>query len=255
MTEATQKRLAALRERMRNEGVDLLALGPGTHMQWLLGFFPHPDERPCLLLINEGGETFLMPSINVESSREHSDISMHGWDDADGPDAALTAALDAIGGSVAKSVVLDETMRADFALLLLDRLPGAAHQFTDATLGALRMRKDADEFARLKENALINDRAMQAAFAAARPGVSELEIAAAIRAHYKSERRRARIHDCRLWAEQCLSAPPHRSPKARARRCHRRRYRRPQGRLSERHDPDDRRRRGAAGLCGSARRR
>ena len=187
MPDAAKKRLADLRARMSEEGADLLALGPGTHMQWLLGFHPHADERPCLLLVNAGGETFLMPAINAEGSREHTDISMHTWDDADGADGALAAALADIDAVGAKSVVLDETMRADFALLLLDRLPGAAHQFTDATLGALRMRKDAGEYAKLKENALINDRAMRAAYAAAKPGVSELEIAAAIRAQYKSD--------------------------------------------------------------------
>ena len=182
MSDAANKRLADLRAEMSEHGADLLALGPGNHMHWLLGFHPHADERPCLLLVNAGGETFLMPAINVEESREHTDITMHAWDDADGADAALDAALDEIGAGGAKSAVLDETMRADFALLLLDRLPRAAHQFTDATLGALRMRKDDAEFAKLKENALINDRAMQAAFAAAKPGVSKLEIAAAIRA-------------------------------------------------------------------------
>ncbi len=187
MPDAAKHRLEALRARMQAAGVDLLALGPGTHMQWLLGFYPHPDERPCLLLVSASGEAFLMPSINAEGSREHTDIAFHPWADADGPDAALTAALADVGADAAKTVVLDETMRADFALLLLDRLQGAAHQFTDATLGALRMRKDEAEFALLKENALINDRAMQAGFAAARPGVSEREIAAAIRAHFKSE--------------------------------------------------------------------
>ena len=187
MTDATAKRLTALRDTMREENADLLALGPGTHMQWLLGFFPHPDERPCLLLVGQNGETFLMPSINAEGSREHTDISMHSWNDADGPGAALDAALAAIDAGAARNVVLDETMRADFALLLLDRLSGATHRFTDSTLGALRMRKDADEYAKLMENARINDRAMQAAFAAARPGVSEREIADAVRAVYKNE--------------------------------------------------------------------
>ena len=179
--------LNALRGKMNEAGADLLALGPGTHMHWLLGFHPHPDERPCLFLLTEAGEAFLMPALNAEGSREHTDIAFHTWADADGPDAALSAALADIGGANARSVVLDETMRADFALLLLDRLPGAAHQFTEATVGALRMRKDPVEFTLLKENALINDRAMQAGFAAARPGVSERQVADAIHDHFLSE--------------------------------------------------------------------
>ena len=161
----TSKRLAALREKMRKTGTDLVALGPGSHMQWLVGFFPHPDERPCLLLIGPEKEAFLMPALNAEGSREHTDIAFHSWSDEQGPDAALNEALAAVGASEAKLVALDETMRADFALLLLGALPDAKHTFLADTVGALRMRKDAAEFAALKANAGIADRAMQAAFA------------------------------------------------------------------------------------------
>ncbi|MET0575875.1 MAG: aminopeptidase P family protein [Mesorhizobium sp.] len=187
MAADTQKRLAALRTRMRETETGLVAIAPGSHMDWLLGFHPHPDERPCLLLIAAQKQTFLMPALNAEGTRESTDISFHSWNDADGPEAALAAALadiDAVG--VAK-VALDETMRADHALLLLGALPGVEHAFTADTIGALRMLKDAGEFARLKMNAAIADRAMQKAFASIRPGMSERELAAEIRAHFSSE--------------------------------------------------------------------
>jgi Xaa-Pro aminopeptidase len=172
---------------MKETGADLVAIGPGSHMQWLLGFHPHADERPCLLLVGTEKETFLMPGLNAEGSREETDIEFHTWADADGPFVALAAALAAIGATDAKNVVLDETMRADFALLLLDALPGARHSFTDATLGALRMRKDAAEFAKLKMNAGIADRAMLKAFDAIKPGISERELAAVIKDRFAEE--------------------------------------------------------------------
>lgn len=187
MTHPTADRLSRLRRAMAAEKADLVAIGPGSHMDWLVGFHPHPDERPCLLLVGPERETFLMPVLNAEGSREATDISFHTWADDEGPHQALAAALDAIGAKEAKSVVLDETMRADFALTLLDALPGAAHAFTDRTLGALRMRKDEREIALLKMNASIADRAMQKAFAAIRPGMSELELAAIIKEHFQSE--------------------------------------------------------------------
>ncbi|MEZ5812183.1 MAG: Xaa-Pro peptidase family protein [Rhizobiaceae bacterium] len=183
----TQKRLAALRVRMAETGTDLVALGPGPHIDWLLGFHPHPDERPCLLLVGPKEEAFLMPALNAEGSREMTDVAFHEWADADGPLDALNAALAATGSDRARSVALDETMRADFALLLLDNLPNARRSFSDDTIGALRMRKDDTEFALLKENALIDDRAMRAAFDALKPGATELEIAGAVRAHFGSE--------------------------------------------------------------------
>ena len=89
--------------------------------------------------------------------------------------------------SSAKHVVLDETMRSDFALPLLGMLPGASHEFTDATLGALRMPKTDEEYRALKENAVLNDRAFEAGFAAIRPGMSETELADVICDHQMSE--------------------------------------------------------------------
>ena len=183
----TKQRLAALRARMKDTGTSLVAIAPGSHMDWLLGFHPHPDERPCLLLVAPEKETFLMPVLNAEGSRESTDISFFTWADADGPQAALEAALDEIGARSVEKVVLDETMRADFALLLLDAVPGARHSFTADTVGLLRMRKDAAEFAKLKMNAAIADRAMQKAFGSIRPGMTEQDLAAVVKDHFASE--------------------------------------------------------------------
>jgi Xaa-Pro aminopeptidase len=180
----TAIRLKNLRAAMAETGTDLVVLGPGAHMHWLLGFHPHGDERPCLLMIGREREVFLMPALNAQGTRAETDIAFCEWADENGPGEALKLALDRIGTQGSIKVVLDETMRADFALLVLGALPGARHDFTLDTVGALRMRKDAGEYAKLKENALIDDRAMQAGFAALKPGVSELEIADVIRAEF-----------------------------------------------------------------------
>lgn len=187
MGNQTDARLAAVRTKMHATGTGLLAIAPGSHMEWLLGFHPHPDERPCLLLIGPEKEAFLMPALNAEGTRADTDIAFFNWSDADGPQAALEDVLTAIDASDPGRVALDETMRADFALLLLDALPAVERDFTHSTLGALRMRKDNDEYRRLKTNAGIADRAMLAAFAKIRPGMTEKELAAEIRAHFSVE--------------------------------------------------------------------
>lgn len=188
MGNETQNRLSALRAQMKATGTGLLAVGPGSHMEWVLGFHPMPDERPCLLLVSPTKEAFLMPALNADGTREHTDISFFNWSDDQGPDKALKEALEAIGATAPGVVALDETMRADFALLLLHALPDdTKSEFTPATLGGLRMRKDASEYEKLKMNAGIADRAMQKAFATLRAGLSENEVAAEIRAHFSSE--------------------------------------------------------------------
>ena len=180
-------RLSNLRAKMAEANVDLVAVGPGAHMQWLLGFATHADERPCFFLVSATAECFLMPALNAEGARENTDAKFFSWADADGPDSALGQALAHVGATSARKVALDETMRADFALLLLEQLPDAKHEFTVGTLGALRMRKDDDEIAQLKANAAMNDRAMQAAFAAIRPGMREVELADVVRDAHAAE--------------------------------------------------------------------
>jgi Xaa-Pro aminopeptidase len=220
---------------MGETGIDLVAIAPGSHMDWLLGFHPHPDERPCLLLIGPEKETFLMPALNAEGTREDTDISFHPWSDDEGPEGALMAALADVGATGAKKVVLDETMRADFALLVLDNLPGAGHAFTTETLGALRMVKDQSEYEALKMNAGIADRAMLKAFAAIAVGKTEREIADVAKAHFAFRRRVAFLLDRRRRPERRLPAPPERRAQAAGRRRRRHRHRRQEGELSERH--------------------
>jgi Xaa-Pro aminopeptidase len=172
---------------MKMNNVDLIALGPGTHMNWLLGFNPFPDERPCMLLVGQEKEAFLMPSVNAEGVREQTKIPMHCWNDEIGPEQALKEALSDTDTIAAKHIAIDEAMRSHFALLLLESLSNPTYEFTGSTVGALRMRKDQDEFVNLKENALIDDRAMLAGFAAIKEGVSEIEIGEAINKHFISE--------------------------------------------------------------------
>ncbi|MEM7720952.1 MAG: Xaa-Pro peptidase family protein [Pseudomonadota bacterium] len=170
-------RLNRLRAAMAETGTDLMALGPGPNMHWVAGFHPHPDERPCLLLMSAHGAILLMPALNADDARQHTDIPMETWADAEGPEAALARALSAIGADSAHRIALDETMRTDFTLLMLRALPGAVPTVAADTLGPLRMRKDADEFAELRRNAAIDDDAMEAVFGALRPGMTELEAA------------------------------------------------------------------------------
>jgi len=179
------ERMTRLRARMNETATDLVAIGPGSHMKWLAGLSPHGDERPVMILVGPKSAGMLIPALNVDSQRGLTELPFFPWTDDEGPSQALRALLEAVGATGrGLSVALDETMRADFALLLLDALEAPRHKFTGDTVSALRARKDESEYRALKANALINDVAMRAAFAALRPGVTELEIAAVVRAGY-----------------------------------------------------------------------
>lgn len=185
MNSTLATRMQTLRTRMTETGTDLVVIGPSSHMRYLADLSPHGDERPVLLVVSQDFAGLLMPALNVDSARQHTELPFFPWTDTDGPDAALGQLLKATGVSrTGPSVVLDETMRADFALLVLDALPGAKRRFTESTVGYLRSRKDDAEFALLKASAVLNDRAMEAGFKALKAGITELEVAQVIRDFY-----------------------------------------------------------------------
>lgn len=179
-------RIARLQAQMKTTGTDLLALAPGAHMRWLLGFAPHPDERLCLLLVSADKAAFVMPALNATDARQHSDLPFHEWADADGPAQALAVALAATAAAPRK-LSLDETMRADHALMLLDALPDAKRGLAAAEIGALRQIKDANEIIALRENARIADKAQAAVRAALRPGVTETDMVQVARDAFAAE--------------------------------------------------------------------
>jgi Xaa-Pro aminopeptidase len=152
-------------------------------MRWLAGFAPHPDERLCLRLVSPERAGFVMPALNAAEARQHSDLPFWDWDDADGPAAALAAALAAIAPRP-PTLALDEAMRADFALALVDALPQARRSFTAATVGALRAVKESEEIAALRANARIADVAQTAVRAALVAGATEAELADLARAAF-----------------------------------------------------------------------
>lgn len=180
-------RVDRLRGQMHRDGVDLVALGPGAHMEWLLGVRPHADERPLLACVTQSGVGFLMPSLEAQSARLQTDLPFYEWADEEGADAAFARLLADLGAENARSIVFDETMRADFAALVQDHLPKARRQFCEKTVGALRMRKDAAEYDALKRNAKSAYAAMEAAWSAMAVGMSETEVAQVAREHFLAQ--------------------------------------------------------------------
>lgn len=181
-------RLARLRDRMAQTGVDLVALGPTSHMRWLAGLDPHGDERPVMLLAGRERAGVLMPALNAAAARAATDLPLFEWIDADGPDAALGDLLAFCGAAgPGLGVSLDEMMRADHALRLLDRLDRPRRSFATGTVGVLRARKDAAEVDALRRSARANDLAVTAAFDALEEGMTERDLQAVIHASHEAQ--------------------------------------------------------------------
>lgn len=170
-------RVARLTDIIHAEQIDLLAVPPGDDLRYLTGYSPLADERPCYLLLADDTRLFLVPALNADQAERHLRTPFLTYSDAAGPHQALAAAREQLGPR--RRIGVGDTMRAD-ALLLLQRTWGEAEFVPASTvLAPLRMRKSVDEIAALRRVAETADRAMDAAWRAARAGAAETDVAAA----------------------------------------------------------------------------
>lgn len=181
-----QGRRRMLRQKAAEAGVGLIAIAPGPNMLYLMGYHPHIDERPCYLLLTEAGEGLVVPDLNATEVAAKVDLQMETYTDAEGPQAALSRMAGAVRMADARRVMVEETMRYDFVQHLIHQVPDAGVTTSEPILGAMRMHKDADEIAAIRENSDMADRVMEEAFANIREGVSEEEIAAVVASAFKA---------------------------------------------------------------------
>src|SRR6267143_5648158 len=93
----SQHRLDRVRDDMVQQAIDLLAVPPGDDLQYLLGFSPHPDERPCYLFLTTEAVVFLVPEVNAKQSASYVSDPLLTYVDAEGPGRVLTEARKRFG--------------------------------------------------------------------------------------------------------------------------------------------------------------
>jgi Xaa-Pro aminopeptidase len=179
-------RMERARRLLAEKKVDLLAVSPSDDMRYLLGYAPHPDERPCYLLVDQTGAAFVVPSVNAHQASKHVRVPSFAYTDADGPAAALAGAHKALGGRKPGRIAVGDTMRADFVLVLTDAYPAARLSLGSEIVGPLRLRKSGEEIEALRRSSGHADRAMRDAWAACRSGATEQEVADVAAASFRT---------------------------------------------------------------------
>ncbi len=171
-------RLARTRAQMKAAGFDLVSLPPGDDLYYLLGYTPHADERPCYLFLSGDDAVFLVPELNAGEARGHVDLPFLTYTDAEGPGEALREARGRLGAPM--RICVGDTMRADFLLLLQGQWAKSVFAPGAEVMAPVRMIKTPDEIALMRRSAATADIAVDAAFAACRPGVTEIAVARAV---------------------------------------------------------------------------
>jgi Xaa-Pro aminopeptidase len=175
----------------------------GDNVRWLTGFGPRHDTY---LVWPRAGEPILLTQLfnHVPNAQRVSVISDVRWG---GPDSAVTLAhvLQAQGITQGQVGLVGRVPYLDYQACSA-ALPKVA--WIDAGKGyvSLRLVKSAEELAWLRQGAAHTDAAMTALAEAAKPGVSEHELAAAIEAAYTAAGGEHGIH--------FLSATPMAAPQS-----------------------------------------
>lgn len=186
INQLSTERISRLQTSLTQAQVDVVAIAPTANMRYLLGFAPIADERLCTLLITPQATRFIVPAVNANQVETHTGLPALRWDDATGPEQAVVQAAAELGLTSRDPVLaVDDTMRADAFLVLLELIHPVRAVVADQVMSPLRMRKGASEIEALAQAAGLTDMALLAGAAACRPGVSEREVARVITAFYR----------------------------------------------------------------------
>jgi Xaa-Pro aminopeptidase len=212
------QRLERARLAAAAEGLDALLVGVGADLRYLAGYAAMPLERLTLLVVPTApGSAMTLIAPRLEATPASScpaaatgAVRVATWEETDDPMLLVASLLGPAAsgrGSTPRAVAVSDGLRAAFVLGLQRVLPGVRFGLASSVLRGLRMRKDADELALLREAAQAADRVVAQIAGGRLVGRTEAEVAREVR-----DRLVAEGHDqAEFWivASGPNSASPH----------------------------------------------
>ncbi len=141
----TGNRIVAARSAMRERGVDALVVSVGSDLPYLTGYRAMPLERITALVVPESGDALLFVP-ELEAPRVSTSVEVVPWSETDDPFDRIADALPAAG-----TIAVGDQMWASFLIAIQDRLPGARFVDAEPLMATLRIIKDANEIAALRD--------------------------------------------------------------------------------------------------------
>ena len=176
----TQTRISRLYQQMAATGLDAMALNPGPSMTYLTGMNFHLMERPTVLLVAPPDKAvFILPRLETAKLAK-SKLAVIPFMFGDNPaewvnvfrQAAQSIGLDG------KTIGLEPTRWRFLEFSYLQQAVNGAKFVSGASaLESLRIQKDAEEVAKMRQAVKIAQDALKAVLPMIKIGVSERELA------------------------------------------------------------------------------
>jgi Xaa-Pro aminopeptidase len=174
------ERLARVRARMGELGVDALLLSHGADLPWLTGYRAMPLERLTMLVLPVEGEPVLVvPALEAPRVPDAGDLfEVVPWDDTQDPLDAVTDRLAGGPPTGRLHLAVSDRAWATTVLALQRRLPGASWVEASAVTSPIRAVKDPSELEALRRAGAAADRVAAMLQAGAIPllGRTEAEV-------------------------------------------------------------------------------
>ncbi len=174
------QRIRRLADAGRRAGMEALVLMPGANLHYLMGMTLHLSERLALAIISTAEDSVRVVLPQLEQPRAQQEyvggmpVEWFPWSDEEGYRVALRRAASNLIG---RTVGVEYTVMRVLELRALEEAAGIHSLDATDVLASLRMRKDADELALMREAARIVETGMRIAIESLRPGRTEREIA------------------------------------------------------------------------------
>jgi Xaa-Pro dipeptidase len=175
------ERLEKLKEQTLAQGLDAVALVPGSNMIYVSGIHSHLSERPIVLFVPvDDGPAIVIPLLEATKA-EAAGIApdrIHTWTDEEGYTGAFQHAAAQLELSDTLLGVEALRMRVLELELLRRYAPDLKTAHADPILNALRLRKDASELDAIERAVAVAEIAMHNLLPQLRLGQTEKEVAA-----------------------------------------------------------------------------
>ncbi len=176
-----QSRLDNLKNELRQERIDVLALIPGANFTYITGMFKEVSERPFVVFINSSESSppsVLLPYLEVETFLESVSYpaDLISYTDEQGYAPVFARACQGFNDQGLVVGVEERSMRMLELRQIQQNAPKAKIVVADDLLAKARMQKDEKEIEAIRNAIRVSELSLESTIAQVKPGMTERDV-------------------------------------------------------------------------------